>query len=103
MKIAYEILKQLGGHKFRVMTGASNFIELESGIGFKIPRNKSKANYVRIKLTVMDTYKFEFIRIHGHKVTTIEEFDNVYCDQLTSIFESVTGMVTEMPLIIRVK
>ena len=36
MSVANEIYRTLGGHKFVVMTGAKNFIDLKNGIRMKI-------------------------------------------------------------------
>lgn len=94
--IAGEILKQLGGHKFLVMTGAHNLLTLADGNGLamKLRRNSSKANYLRISVNSLDLYDIEFIKIWGNKLTTVEKFENVYNDRLVSTFESVTGMKT---------
>lgn len=58
--VATEILRQLGGHQFTVMTGAKNFVALEDGLKFTIGKNHSKANLVKITLTAMDDYVVEF-------------------------------------------
>lgn len=58
--VATEILRQLGGNHFVVMTGAKNFVALEDGIKFTIGSNASKCNLVKITLTAMDDYVVEF-------------------------------------------
>ena len=55
MRVAETILSQLGGNRFRVMTGAKNFEE-----------------------------------------KSVTEYNNVFNDQLTEIFESHTGMYTTL-------
>ena len=44
--IANEIYRQLGGNKFRVMTGAKMMVSTENGIRMRIGRNKPNANFM---------------------------------------------------------
>ena len=39
MRVAKTILEQLGGNKFRMMTGAKNLLNLGDGIAMKLGRN----------------------------------------------------------------
>lgn len=94
--VAIEILKQLGGNRFIMMVGAKNLVCSKNMMAFKFMRNRSKANYCRITLTVWDTYKVEFIRIHGRNLTTMAEFDDIYNDMLVSTFEETTGLYTNL-------
>ena len=96
MNIAQEILIQLGGNKFRVMTGSSQFTSGKNSLSMKLIRNNSGANYLRITLTPMDVYKMEFISIRGESMKTKREFEEVYFDQLQSIFTEVTGLYTKL-------
>jgi ribosomal protein L5 len=95
---AQTVLKQLGGNKFIMMTGAKNFVQdaKKRMIGFKIGRNSKSINYVRITLNGMDTYDMEFLRIRGGKVTVVKEVKGVYNDQLQSIFTKYTGLYTHL-------
>jgi len=95
---AGEILKQLGGNKFIAMTGAKNFIRDDNKklISFKIGRNCSGINYVKITLNSMDTYDMEFINIRAGKITIKSQAEGVYNDQLQSIFTEHTGMYTHL-------
>ena len=63
MSVAREILNQLGGNKFRVMTGAKNFIDLKNGIRMKIGRNKTNANWMEITLNSLDLYDVAFAKL----------------------------------------
>ena len=56
LKVAETILEQLGGNKFRMMTGAKNFGGTENSLSMRIGRNKTSSNYLRITLNSMDTY-----------------------------------------------
>lgn len=42
MTVANEILRQLGGNKFLVMTGANHLIGDTYSLSMKLPRNMSK-------------------------------------------------------------
>ena len=92
------VLKQLGGNKFIAMTGAKDFVKDESKamIGFKIGRNCSNINYVKITLNSMDLYDLEFINIRKFKITVKNKVDGVCCDQLQDIFTQYTGMETHL-------
>ncbi len=106
-QIAQTILNQMGGTgKLTAMVGANNFVfdGEKQNVSFKFKACK-KCNYVRITLNAMDFYDVEFIKIHREaslkqllagkttkEPTTVETFDNVDCEQLNPIFESVTGL-----------
>lgn len=98
MQVAHEILRQLGGKKFLAMTGAKNVVGDDSMLMFSLP-NKLAArgiNKVRITLTPADTYLVEFFNIRGTRVTPIDSVDDVYCDNLTDIFEDRTGLYVNL-------
>jgi hypothetical protein len=98
MTTANQILSQLGGNKFLAMTGAHTLINTGEGLTMKLRTNKSKANYFKITLNVMDTYTVEFQKVNYSKLTVTEvaTFENVYCDQLQNIFTQITGMYTRL-------
>ena len=114
MSIGKEIYKQLGGNQFAYITGAKHFLTDDNWLSFRIGRNGSKANYVKITLTPMDTYTVEFKRISmprfnsktlsfsEYKETLIAKREDVYCDELQSVFTEVTGLVTKMPRVYNV-
>ena len=94
-QVATEILNQLGGRKFIAMKGSKQLIAGDNSLLMKLTRNASGANYLRISLTPMDVYTMEFISIRGAKMTVKKLIDNVYCDQLQSIFTDHTGLYTQ--------
>lgn len=96
MEVARTILEQLGGNRFMVMTGSSRLVALNNGIGMKLTRNKSKANYLRIKLTAMDDYIVEFIKMNTKEMKVVKSFEGVYCDELQEIFTHATGLYTSL-------
>ena len=97
MSIAKTILEQLGGNKFRVMTGAKNLMGFENGLVMKLGRNSSNSNYLKITLNSMDTYDMEFAKLTrmGEK-KSVSEYNNIYCDMLTDQFTAHTGMYTSL-------
>jgi hypothetical protein len=104
MTVANVILEQLGGRKFAVMTGAKNFIGLESGLEFRLPGGggftKSGINLVRVELTPADLYKVTFSKFRMSKglpsIKKISEFDGIYFDQLQPLFSRETGLATRL-------
>lgn len=122
-EIANTILRQLGGNKFMVMTGAKQFVAIENGIRFRIGRNATQTNMIRITLRADDTYKMEFIKI-GNMVNSyaimakskdrddfmrklkaaekraepkvLQEYDGIYCDQLQELFTEYTHLYTRL-------
>ena len=97
MSVAKEILNQLGGNKFRVMTRAKNFMGFSEGLVMKIGRNSSNSNYLKITLNSMDLYDMEFAKVSrmGEK-KSITEYNNVYNDSMVEVFEKHTGMYTKL-------
>ena len=97
MSVAREILNQLGGNKFRVMTGAKNFMGFSEGLVMKIGRNSSNSNYLKITLNSMDLYDMEFAKVSrmGEK-KSVTEYNNVYNDSMVEVFEKHTGMFTKL-------
>jgi hypothetical protein len=101
LSIPKEIMRQLGGNRFVAMTGAKNIAGDRDSLSFKLPKAKGGINYVKIKLTPMDTYKVTFGRItmgakRGYSNKVKAEYDDIYVDRLRSIFEKETGLLTSL-------
>ena len=97
MKVAKTILEQLGGNKFRVMTGAKNLLNTGDGLAMKIGRNSSNSNYLKITLNSMDLYDMKFAKLtRMGELKSVKEYDNVYNDMLTDVFTKHTGMYTSL-------
>ena len=90
------ILKQLGGNKFRMMTGAKNLAGDENSLSMRIGRNSSNSNYLKITLNSMDTYDMKFYRLWRFEEKSVCEYNNIYCDMLTDMFTAHTGMYTSL-------
>lgn len=122
-QIASTILQQLGGNRFLLTTGAKQLVAIKNGIRFRIGRNSSKANMVRIVLKADDTYKMEFIKIGNMtnryailqkskdrddflrkleaaekraEPKVLEEYDGICCDQLEELFSDYTKLATRL-------
>ena len=116
MQIAETILSQLGAGKFKVMTGARDFLALPAekgtrgGLSFNLPSRFAKdgVNHVKIILTPLDTYSITFFKrgprpslkqlLAGKQqtLTVISTHDDVYCDQLQPLFTRCTGLDTHL-------
>jgi hypothetical protein len=91
--VAETILDQLGGGRFRMMTGAKDFLGDEKSLRFRIPRSNG-ITHVHIELTPNDDYTVTFNRAHGLKVTQVDRLEGIYCDQLQEVFTRATGLYT---------
>lgn len=100
--ISGEIIRQFGGNRFKLMTGAKNFgySILDNGdvnLTFKIGKNAMKVSHVSVTLNANDTYHLEFLRVNiktGRNV--LKEFKHVYCDQLEELFQENAGLYTRL-------
>ena len=97
IRVAEEILRTLGGHKFVVMTGAKNFAGTDNSLRMKLGRNKTNANYMEVILNSLDLYDVTFAKVTKMgEMKSVKTYDNVYNDSLVEIFESHTGMYTTL-------
>ena len=95
--IAHTIYRQLGGNRFRVLTGAKNMVSHEFALSMKIGRNKTNANFMVVELNGLDLYDVTFAKLTKMgEMKSVKTYDNVYNDMLVSIFESHTGMYTTL-------
>ena len=103
LQIANTILEQLGGNHFKMMTGAKNFLAMESGLAFAIPGKgfaKDGINELQVILDADDTYTVKAFRIRKRKgvptVKLIGEHSGVYNDNLAGMFTDLTGLGTHL-------
>tara|TARA_R110000851_G_scaffold326744_1_gene495696 strand:+ start:401 stop:718 length:318 start_codon:yes stop_codon:yes gene_type:complete len=102
VQTAETIMQQLGGNKFRVMTGAKEIYAIENGVQFKIGRNESGANRVVITLNGMDTYDMKFQKVSmsrkTYQTTVKDKAESLgnYNDMLAGEFEKITGLYTSL-------
>lgn len=111
-KVAEEatiIYAQLGGPRFRIMTGAHDLLgaaRTESNpnpwlrVSLYPDENKAGANRMKITLMPTDTYKVKFYHqtlVDLEPVITKEQvFEMVYGEDLQRLFTSVTGLYTSL-------
>ena len=97
MTVAKTILEQLGGNKFRVMTGAKHFGATEDSLSMRIGRNSSNSIYLKIRLNSIDTYDMKFCKLtRKFEEKSVTEYNNIYNDMLTDQFTAHTGMYTSL-------
>ena len=92
--VVQTILEQMGGaNRITAMTGARLLYD-ENSVTIRTRfYNKERANTVTITYDYeFDTYRMKFFRIRGFKVVELGEVNDVYCDQIISLFESKTGL-----------
>ena len=96
MEIATIIRQQLGGNKFKVMTGAKDFVAISNGLQFKLPSRQ--INLVQITLNTTDSYDIKFFKavFSRNEVKTVKAVEGIYDDQLAEIFEETTGLRTSL-------
>ena len=103
-EIAQTILTQLGGGKFKMMTGAKHCFAIENGLSFRLPGAggfcKNDINYVTVILEPSDTYTVAFKRVRGDTITEVSKHTDIYCDTLVELFERETGLATRLPRVI---
>jgi len=94
--VAQTILKQLGGGRFALMTGAKGFTSTGNGVFFRIGRNHRSINKVSVDLMGDDTYTMKFCRVRKSVATVAKEVKGLYFDQLQEVFTRETGMYTHL-------
>lgn len=79
-----------GAGRLAAMIGANNFaIDKNRTLSFRFMSGKRGIKYVKIILNGKDLYDMEFFNSRGK---IVEEKNDVYANQLISVFESVTGL-----------
>lgn len=99
LTVSKTILEQLGGHRFRVMTGSTNFTGDVHSLSFKLTANKSGGTHMRITLTPADTYLVEVLKCSTRRpagITLISRHEDVYAENLQDLFTDITGLDTRI-------
>lgn len=100
MDVAEMILKQLGGRRFIVMTGAKNLLGSDNSLSFQLPGGggycRNGINRVLVELTPADDYTITFYRVRTNKISFQEAISGVYCYNLREVFEAHTGLATSL-------
>ena len=90
------IIKQLGGNRFRAMTGASYFVFDDAGQSLTFFLPGRAINFIRVTLTPADLYDMEFFKVRGISLTLKAREVGIYGDQLQAIFTANTGLDTHL-------
>lgn len=97
-EIAATIYSQIGGDRFKVMTGAHSFSQTEQGLVFKLPKGK----YFIVKLNGLDLYDLSYWRNGQFRKDTyveakvLNEKKDVYAEDLQNVFTEMTGLYTSL-------
>lgn len=97
--VAQTILEQLGNGRFKMMTGAKNFVAVERGLTFRLPGAnfcKNNINFVSVVLTPADTYTVTFSRVRGGTITQVSQHNDIYFDMLRELFTNETGLALSL-------
>ena len=91
------IIQQLTGRQdtglgmLRGMVNGKNFVDCGNGFQFSFSGNR-KMNKCIITLDPNDTYTVQFYKVTKTKFDCVKSLEGVYCDMLTDIFETTTGL-----------
>ena len=91
--IANYIEAQLGGVKFKAMTGAKNFSTNGIDLRFTLPRICNKIKFVKITLNKNDLYDVGF---YNFRFDAIVELSDVFGTDLQTVFTRYTGLDTHL-------
>jgi len=93
-RIAGTIIHQIGGmRKLSAMTGAHNFVAMDSGVLFKMRGRNAPGcgNVVRVELNSLDLYDVKIGTVRKGEVSWKHESLGVYASMLKNVIESGTG------------
>lgn len=99
--VAIIIVEQLG-RPFALMTGARDFVTIDQGVQFDLPRTRhfvrDGINRVRIILTADDLYTMEFWKIgrRGLDARMVSRSEGIYFDMMRAEFTRQTGLYTSL-------
>lgn len=99
-EIAKIIYSQMGGSRLAVMTGAKNFVAIENGLQFDLPKKRGYVrdgiNKVQIILDASDTYTMRALKMKKFDYDEIRSESGLYCDMIQNTFEQMTGLYTTL-------
>ena len=111
----HETYNQLGGNRFIAMTGSKIHYGYDKNgyvyLMVELVKNQSGARYLKIQLNWKDLYDLEFsrikktltplakelgIKIYDEEIIPVTRMDDVYGEDLQSMFSQVTGLATRL-------
>lgn len=96
MTPAHEILQQLGGNKFVVMTGAKCSSDNDGNTLVVKFKGSKVANIMYVTLNGLDLYDVRISKYRGMNIKDVVSESNIYNDMLVSLFEQTTGLKTKL-------
>lgn len=97
METVKEILNQLGGNKFVVMTGAHTILKHDDNTLSLKFRGSRRANYLKVQyIPSIDLYTVTIGKIGAKTYKVISQTEGVYNDMLQELFTRVTGLYTSL-------
>lgn len=95
--VSNTILRQLGGQRFLVMTGARDLVYDTRSLTMRLPKtrraDKKAPKWITIRLTDADVYELTAI---GADCQPIETRDDIFAQQLCQTFEAMTGLAVSL-------
>jgi hypothetical protein len=100
MTVPTIMLQQLGGNRFKTMTGASSFAGDETMLSFRLPARmtKHRAWGMRIVLQDDDLYRLELLTMKDFEVQVVDRRDDVFVEDLRRTFTDMTGLDVSLGL-----
>lgn len=96
LTIANTILAQLGGQRFKLMTGA-RLVGSDRSLIIKMPKTgKDGSNKWVITLNGRDTYDIDTSFVRGMQSFPKSHFTDIYVDSLVELFERTSGFYTKL-------
>ena len=92
-EIAAEILRQLGGRRFQLMTGAKHLMSIPNGLSMKFPRAKCTGMHIRLE---NDLYNVSTFKGHGVKSYPDAQMDGFDACQLQELVSELTGLALSL-------
>ena len=93
---AKTILAQLGGRRFVVMTGATQFGGADNPVSLKFSLPGRGIHKVVITLDPSDTYTLEAYQRRGAFLELQASHSNIYAEDLQRFFTEATGLDTHL-------
>ncbi len=92
--IADTILVQMGGKSRLVSFIGAKIMKSELSVMMSFMEGRDGINACQVKYDEgQDLYSMTFYKLWGTKLGIINEYDQVFCDQLVELFEDTTGLV----------
>lgn len=95
--VANTIYQQLGGREFVLMTGAKDFKVTDDSLSFKIGRNKTQCNFIKITYNVgYDDYTMMFGYKTYKALKELETIGGLFFVDLQPEITRFTGLYTQL-------